>query len=69
MFSFLDTGAGPCSGDTGGPLVDANGYVVGLVSWGYGCAAPNYPGVYARMTSVLDWVNATISAGGETCYP
>jgi trypsin len=42
-------------GDSGGPLV-ANKKLVGVVSFGYGCAVPNYPGVYSRVASVRDWI-------------
>ncbi|MFA1545384.1 S1 family peptidase [Actinomadura chokoriensis] len=43
--------ADSCQFDSGGPLI-ARGRVVGLVSWGYGCGRPGYPGVYARLDSL-----------------
>lgn len=42
-------------GDSGGPM-RAENKLVGVVSWGYQCALPNYPGVYSRVASVRDWV-------------
>jgi secreted trypsin-like serine protease len=46
-----------CQGDSGGPLV-AGGKLVGLVSWGAGCADPAHPGVYTRMSAVTGLVAA-----------
>ncbi|MGW4030884.1 serine protease [Streptomyces sp. NPDC004838] len=47
-------GVDTCQGDSGGPMFrkdDANAWVqVGIVSWGEGCARPNYPGVYTQVS-------------------
>ena len=50
-----------------GPLtytVNGKTYVVGVVSWGDGCAAPNKAGIYGRVTKVMTWINEQLR---KTC--
>ncbi|XP_023295403.2 trypsin-like [Lucilia cuprina] len=47
-----------CQGDSGGPLVAKN-QLVGVVSWGKGCAVAGYPGVYCDVATVRSWIEKT----------
>ncbi|QNP69764.1 serine protease [Streptomyces roseirectus] len=56
-------GRDACQGDSGGPLV-ARGRLIGLVSWGSGCARAGSPGVYTRLSDVLRVLGGTARLGG-----
>ncbi|XP_059181147.1 LOW QUALITY PROTEIN: uncharacterized protein LOC131959949 [Centropristis striata] len=61
----LAGGKDSCQGDSGGPMVNQQGSVwvqSGVVSFGFGCARPNLPGVYSRVSRYQSWINSHISS-------
>ncbi|XP_072118280.1 enteropeptidase [Mobula birostris] len=52
-------GIDTCQGDSGGPLIckqDSQWFLAGVTSFGHGCGLPESPGVYARVTEFVDWI-------------
>merc|ERR1712241_937438 len=65
MLCAADPGQDTCQGDSGGPIVSLVGgsfELIGATSWGRGCANRRYPGVYADIFHVLDWVKSETGA-------
>ncbi|XP_034047179.1 transmembrane protease serine 9-like [Thalassophryne amazonica] len=62
---FQEGGKDACQGDSGGPLVIKNNTVwvqAGIVSFGEGCAEPNFPGVYTRVSVYETWIKSYITS-------
>ena len=59
MICAGEAGRDSCQGDSGGPMT-ADGFHVGIVSWGYGCARAGYPAVYRLTNFSLNHRNSKI---------
>lgn len=65
---YLNGGRDACQGDSGGPLMKSitinssvKFYLIGIISYGEGCARKDLPGVYTFTVPFVQWVNTNIN--------
>lgn len=64
MMCAGNPGRDTCAGDSGGPLVGTihgHSVLVGITSFGIGCARTGHPGVYTRVPSIRGWALGQIA--------
>ncbi|XP_071453405.1 trypsin-1-like [Hetaerina americana] len=63
---YADGGRDSCQGDSGGPLHVFNKggstEMIGVVSWGRGCARKNFPGIYTKLTRYMDFIHRSVES-------
>jgi len=62
-------GVDACNGDSGGGILfQGTDTLAGITSWGRGCARAEYPGVYARVSANINWIETQMCAlAGAAC--
>ncbi|KAL9186395.1 hypothetical protein ACHAXT_005633 [Thalassiosira profunda] len=69
MICARANGKDACQGDSGGPCCIMSGdecELVGIVSWGIGCASRDFPGVYANVAQESAWIRKQVENFGDT---
>ena len=67
---YQQGGIDACQGDSGGPIVSLHNSdsgvptprLIGVVSWGFGCAKRNFYGIYGKLSSAVDFYENTAKA-------
>ena len=60
-----------CSGDSGGPFTVNKGgqnFLVGIVSFGLGCARETHPGIYTKLMHYIPWILRNIASQEEQSF-
>merc|ERR1711909_18435 len=71
---LMEGGKDACQGDSGGPLFTADPAnnnsqtLIGVVSWGFGCAAADALGIYVEVSYFRDWLDQQMP-DLNTCPP
>uniref|UniRef100_A0A8C4TAC8 Hepsin n=1 Tax=Erpetoichthys calabaricus TaxID=27687 RepID=A0A8C4TAC8_ERPCA len=75
---YAEGGTDACQGDSGGPFVCEDSIsktsrwrLCGVVSWGTGCALPQKPGVYTKVSQFHEWISNAmrVSSRSHSSFP